>query len=152
MFKRIIASLLLVVATVAVDNRFFEKPNEAIISGESKERKPKHPILSGTVVAYYENEYQRYAVDMLIQMNKLEQWTCLYTLWTRESNWRPKAVNRKSGAYGIAQFMPETWALVGHKRTNNGFVQVEAGLKYIQRKYGGNICKALGSNLSRGWY
>jgi len=148
MFRRVLASLLLVIATVAVDNRFFDKPNEASISGKVK----KQPTLSGTVVAYYENEYQRYAVDMLIQMDKLEQWTCLYTLWMRESNWRPKALNKDSGAYGIAQFMPATWELVGHKRTNNGFVQVEAGLKYIQRKYGGNICKALGSNLSRGWY
>lgn len=148
MFKRILAVLLLVVATVAVDNRFFEEPNKASTSDKVK----RHPVLSGTVVAYYENEYQRYAVDMLIQMDKLEQWTCLYTLWTRESNWRPKALNKESGAYGIAQFMPVTWELVGHKRTNNGFTQVEAGLKYIQRKYGGNICKALGSNLSRGWY
>ena len=63
-----------------------------------------------------------------------------------------KQVQGASGEFGLFQFMPATWALVGHKRTNNGFVQVEAGLKYIQRKYGGNICKALGSNLSRGWY
>lgn len=148
MFKRIVSALLLVVATVAIDNRFFENSNEASISGIPVE----HPTLGGTVVAYYENEYQRYAVDMLTQMNKLEQWSCLYELWTRESNWRPKAYNKTSGAYGIAQFMPVTWSLVGFKRTSDGFVQVEAGLAYIQRKYGGNICKALGSNLSRGWY
>lgn len=147
MFKRIIASLLLVVATLAIDNRFFEKPNEASISGSGVSN-----ATAGEVVAYYENEYQRYAVDMLIQMDKLEQWSCLYTLWTKESNWRTRALNKKSGAYGIAQFMPETWGLVGFKRTNDGFIQVEAGLAYIQRKYGGNICKALGSNLSRGWY
>lgn len=146
MFRRVLASLLLVIATVAVDDRFFDSHTLTVTDKE------REPTLSGTVVAYYENEYQRYAVDMLIQMDKLEQWTCLYTLWMRESNWRPKALNKDSGAYGIAQFMPATWALVGHKRTNNGFVQVEAGLKYIQRKYGGNICKALGSNLSRGWY
>jgi len=48
--------------------------------------------------------------------------------------------------------MPKTWALVGAKKTSNGFKQVEAGLLYIDRKYGGNICKALGSNLGRGWY
>lgn len=145
MFKRIIASLLLVVATLAIDNRFFDKPAEIAGSNLSN-------TTAGEVVAYYENEYQRYAVDMLIQMDKLEQWSCLYTLWTKESNWRTRALNKKSGAYGIAQFMPETWGLVGFKRTNDGFIQVEAGLAYIQRKYGGNICKALGSNLSRGWY
>ena len=147
MIKRVVASLLLVVATLAIDNRFFEEPNGASISGSGVSN-----ATAGEVVAYYENEYQRYAVDMLIQMDKLEQWSCLYTLWTKESIWRTRALNKKSGAYGIAQFMPVTWKLVGFKRTDDGFIQVEAGLAYIQRKYGGNICKALGSNLSRGWY
>jgi hypothetical protein len=145
--KRIIAGLLLIVATVAIDNRFFDKPNGALISGSNK-----GAPMAGEVVAYYQNEYQRYAVDLLIQRDKLEQWSCLYELWTRESNWRPKARNKTSGAYGIAQFMPVTWSLVGFKRTDDGFTQVEAGLKYIDRKYGGNICKALASNLSRRWY
>lgn len=146
MFKRMVAIFLLVTASVAIDDRFFDKSHVPV----SNLNRDGH--IAGTVVAFYENEYQRYAVDMLTQMNKLEQWSCLYTLWTRESNWNPDSFNRKSGAYGIAQFMPSTWRLVGFKRTDNGFVQVEAGLAYIQRKYGGNICKALGSNLSRGWY
>ncbi len=113
---------------------------------------PKGENIAGTVVVFYENEYQKHAIDLLTQMNKLEEWTCLYTLWTRESNWNPKSLNKKSGAYGIAQFMPATWALVDAKKTSDGFEQVELGLAYIKRKYGGNICKALGSNLGRGWY
>lgn len=146
MFKRIIAIFLIVTASVAIDDRFFDKARVPVAPLSSNQR------IAGTVVAFTENEYQRYAVDLLTQMNKLEQWSCLYTLWLRESNWNPRSFNRKSGAYGIAQFMPSTWELVGFKRTANGFVQVEAGLAYIQRKYGGNICKALGSNLARGWY
>jgi hypothetical protein len=146
MFKRIISIFLIVTASVAIDDRFFDK-SHVPVAPLGKERG-----VAGTVIVFYENEYQRYAVDMLTQMGKLEQWSCLYTLWMRESNWNPKSTNRDSGAHGIAQFMPSTWKLVGFKRTDNGFVQVEAGLAYIQRKYGGNICKALGSNLSRGWY
>jgi soluble lytic murein transglycosylase-like protein len=145
MLKRIIVLFLIVTCSVAVDDRFFDKSHIPIEPVTNKQ-------IAGTVVAFYENEYQRYAIDLLTQRGKLEQWYCLYTLWTRESNWNPRSLNRKSGAYGIAQFMPETWALVNAKRTSNGFRQVEAGLAYIQRKYGGNICKALGSNLARGWY
>lgn len=146
MFKRLIAMFLVITISVAIDDKFFDKSHVSVIP------LPKDERIAGTVIAFYENEYQRYAVDLLTEMDKLEQWTCLYTLWTRESNWNPKSHNRKSGAYGIAQFMPATWALVGAKKTDDGFVQVEAGLAYIQRKYGGNICKALGSNLGRGWY
>ena len=146
MFKRLVAIFLIVTASVAIDDRFFDNSHVPITPAI------KDGHVSGSVVVFYENEYQRYAVDLLTQMDKLEQWTCLYTLWTRESNWRPNSLNRKSGAYGIAQFMPATWQLVGFKRTSDGFVQVEAGLAYIERKYGGNICKALASNLSRKWY
>lgn len=145
MFKRIVSIVLLVTATIAIDNRFFEREHIPL-ANTSKDG------VAGEVVAFYENEYQRYAIDLLMEQGKLEQWSCLYTLWVRESNWRPKAHNRSSGAYGIAQFMPYTWKQVGFKRTDDGFVQVEAGLAYIERKYGGNICKALASNLSRKWY
>jgi membrane-bound lytic murein transglycosylase MltF len=107
---------------------------------------------AGEVVAYYENEYQHYAIEMLIEQDSIEQWTCLYTLWTRESNWRPKAHNKSSGAYGIAQFMPRTWITLGVKKTDDGFKQVEAGLAYIDRRWGGNICKALSHSLAKGYY
>lgn len=145
MFKRIVVTFLIVTLSVAIDDRFFDTS-----------RVPVAPLnkgrVAGTVIAYYENEYQQHAVNLLTKMGKIEQWPCLYELWTRESNWNPRSLNSESGAYGIAQFMPETWRLVKQKRTSNGFIQVEAGLRYIKRKYGGNICKALGSNLARGWY
>ena len=107
---------------------------------------------AGEVIAYYENEYQHYAIELLNEQGNIEQWTCLYTLWTRESNWRPKAQNKSSGAYGIAQFMPSTWINVGMKKTDDGIKQVEAGLLYIDRRWGGNICKALSHSLAKGYY
>lgn len=143
MFKQLAYTFLVATLAVVLNNKLFGTvPIEPL---------PNRHI-QGTVVAFHENEYQRHAIELLTQRGQLESWACLYTLWTRESNWNPKSLNRKSGAYGIAQFMPKTWALVGAKKTSNGFKQVEAGLLYIDRKYGGNICKALGSNLGRGWY
>lgn len=110
---------------------------------------------AGRVIAYYENDYQRYAIDQLTKQDKLEQWSCLYELFKRESNWRPAALNKHSKSSGIAQLKPETWKLVGIKPTADGYKQVDAGLKYIERHYGkskGAICKAYAHHLAKGWY
>ena len=107
----------------------------------------------GKVVAYYQNDYQRYAVDKLIEHDDLEQYSCLYELWTLESNWRPEALNKSSKAMGIAQLMPNTWKIIKVKPTINGYLQVDAGLKYIDRHYGkGGICRAYAHHLAKGWY
>ena len=108
----------------------------------------------GEVVAYYINEYQRYAIQRLIEQDKLEQYPCLYELWTKESNWRPAALNKSSKAMGIAQLMPQTWVNIKVKPTKDGFKQVDAGLLYIDRKFGknGGICRAYAHHLAKGWY
>ena len=108
----------------------------------------------GRVIAYYDNDYQRYAIDKLTKMNILEQYPCLFELWIEESNWRPKARNKSSGALGIAQLMPDTWININVKPTLNGYAQVDAGLAYIERKYGkkGAICRAYAHHLAVGWY
>lgn len=117
--------------------------------------KPDSVKVNGNlVVAYYHNDYQRYAIEELIKSDQLEQYPCLHELWTKESNWRPKALNKSSHAYGIAQLLPVTWKLVGFKQTDDGYAQVDAGLAYIQRKYGkgGSICRAYAHHLAKGWY
>lgn len=109
-------------------------------------------VRGGEVVMYYENEYQKHAIKILMDRGQVEQWSCLYTLWTRESNWRPKAYNKSSKTMGIAQFKPQTWHNVGYKPTWNGYVQVDAGFAYIDRRWGGNMCKALAHSLAKGYY
>jgi hypothetical protein len=107
----------------------------------------------GKVIAYYHNDYQRYAIDQLTKQDNLEQYPCLYELWTKESLWNPKSLNKSSKALGIAQLLPSTWKLIKVKPTINGYEQVDAGLKYIDRHYGkGNICKAYAHHLAKNWY
>ena len=109
----------------------------------------------GKVIAYYQNDYQRYAIEQLTKKDKLEQWSCLYELWTRESNWRPKAKNKTSSAMGIPQLLDGTWKNIGLKPTWDGMKQVDAGLKYLEHRYGNtrnNICKAYAHHLAKGWY
>lgn len=108
---------------------------------------------TGKVIAYYHNDYQRYAIDRLVERNTLEQYPCLFELWTRESNWRPSALNKNGGAYGIAQLTPKTWKILGIKPSKNPEIQINAGLMYIDRHYGkGGICRAYAHHLAKGWY
>jgi hypothetical protein len=108
----------------------------------------------GRLVAYYQNDYQRYAIDKLAEQDKLEQYPCLHELWTKESNWRPKAKNKSSGAFGIAQLQLKTWKILKVRPTPNGYRQVDAGLLYIDRHYGktGGVCRAYAHWLAKGWY
>ena len=111
--------------------------------------KPPH----GKVIAYYQNDYQRYALDRLVELNMLEQYSCLYELWMRESNWRPEAKSKKSSAYGIPQLLNSTWKNIKVRPTRDGYKQVDAGLRYIKHRYGSNgVCKAYAHHLAKGWY
>lgn len=71
------------------------------------------------------------------------QMTCLDTLWTRESNWRPTAKNPHSTAYGIPQ-------ILGMKETNP-YKQIITGLTYIHTRYG-TPCAALTHHKKQGTY
>lgn len=123
----------------------------ALVLKEPAEMIVKPP--QGKVIAYYQNEYQRYAIERLTEMNMLEQYPCLYELWMRESNWRPEAKNKKSTAYGIPQLLNSTWKNIKVKPTSNGRKQVDAGLRYIKHRYGTNgVCKAYAHHLAKGWY
>jgi hypothetical protein len=65
-----------------------------------------------------------------------DQWNSLDALFNKESNWNHKAQNPTSTAFGIAQFLNSTWATVGAKKTGDPAGQIDAGLKYIQQRYG----------------
>jgi hypothetical protein len=106
----------------------------------------------GTVVAYYDNDYQKYAVEQLIKRQQIQEWYCLWSLWTKESNWNPKSRNHQSKAYGIPQIEPYILNLMHYKQSSNGYTQVLYGLAYIDRRYSGSPCKAYASSLARGWY
>jgi soluble lytic murein transglycosylase-like protein len=107
----------------------------------------------GKVIAYYQNDYQRFAIEELAKRDNIEQYPCLYELWTRESNWRPKAKNKESSAMGIPQLLSSTWKNIGLKPTWDGYKQVSAGLDYIDRRYGKKgVCRAYAHHLAKRWY
>jgi hypothetical protein len=80
------------------------------------------------------------------------QFQCLDRLWTRESGWNYRAVNRSSGAYGIAQSLPGSkMAAVGADWRTNAITQIKWGLNYIDDRYG-TPCGAWAHSQSTGWY
>ena len=144
MFKHIHPHARLWIATVVILGIFLVfNPRVQIISHAPK----------GEVIAYYHNEYQRHAIQLLTKQNKLEQYPCLDELWMEESNWRPKAKNKESSAMGIPQLLNSTWKNIGLKPTWDGSKQVSAGLKYLDHRYGKKgVCRAYAHHLAKGWY
>ncbi len=81
-----------------------------------------------------------------------DQFSCLVSLWTRESNWLTTATNPSSGAYGIPQSLPAgKMADAGADWLTNYRTQVNWGLNYIKGRYG-SPCAAWGHSQSVGWY
>ncbi|MCD5310508.1 aggregation-promoting factor C-terminal-like domain-containing protein [Kineosporia babensis] len=80
------------------------------------------------------------------------QYTCLDSLWTRESNWNYQATNPSSGAYGIPQALPgDKMGASGSDWKTNPITQIRWGLDYIAERYG-NPCGAWEHSEAKGWY
>lgn len=80
------------------------------------------------------------------------QYSCLVSLWNRESHWNVYATNASSGAYGIPQALPgDKMASVGADWQSNPRTQIIWGLGYISGRYS-TPCGAWTSSETRGWY
>jgi hypothetical protein len=85
------------------------------------------------------------------KVGSADQFGCLEKLWGKESGWNPNAQNPTSTAYGIPQFLNSTWASTGIAKTSDGYRQIDAGLIYIDSRYG-SPCGAWSHSQSTGWY
>ena len=63
------------------------------------------------------------------------QWDSFNWIAITESEWNPTAQNPKSTAYGIGQFLNDTWGNYGYTKTDDPYVQIEAMIDYIQDRY-----------------
>ena len=86
-------------------------------------------------------DYKTYSL-YLLDFN-YKQFNCLDKLYTKESNWRPEAVNGSHN--GIPQGRSEWLATV------DGYKQVVWGLNYISGRYG-EPCAALDHWSKYGWH
>ena len=88
-------------------------------------------------------EKEKYKLYSHIKLTNSRQYLCLEKLWTRESQWNPKAKNKHSTAYGIPQLLK--------LKIKDPYLQIDAGLKYISHRYN-KPCKALAFHLKHGYY
>ena len=80
-----------------------------------------------------------------------KEFGCLNQLVILESHWNAYAKNPRSGAYGIFQFMPQTWGNYRVVKTSDPYKQVSYGLRYIKVRYGSE-CQALNFHYAKGWF
>jgi len=80
-----------------------------------------------------------------------DQFSCLVSLWNKESGWRTDAQN-PSGAYGIPQALPGSkMASAGADWQTNAATQITWGLNYIASVYG-TPCSAWAHSQATNWY
>lgn len=81
-----------------------------------------------------------------------DQFSCLDTLWQKESGWNYAAYNKSSGATGIVQALPGSkMASAGADWATNATTQISWGLTYIEDRYG-SPCSAMAHSRSVNWY
>jgi hypothetical protein len=90
------------------------------------------------------NATDAYKIYAHIKIGSYRQFVCLEKLYTKESNWRPKANNAKSTAYGIPQLL--------NLKETNPYKQIDLGLKYIDKRYKGSPCLAWAHYKKHRWY
>ena len=81
-----------------------------------------------------------------------DEFSCLASLWEKESNWNYLAMNPSSGATGIAQALPgDKMATVADDWASSARTQIIWGLEYIAATYG-SPCSAWGNSQATNWY
>ena len=81
-----------------------------------------------------------------------DQFSCLNSLWTKESGWNYQAYNSSGGATGIPQALPGSkMASAGSDWQTNAATQIAWGLGYIDAVYGAP-CSAWGHSQASNWY
>jgi hypothetical protein len=112
--------------------------------------------LASPSVKYFDAEALAF-LTVYTQNWTVAEWQCLRNIWMKESHFNPKAENKSSGAYGIAQFMPSTWGNYKVTKTSEAKLQIKYGLRYIEVRYGdaenpNGACNAWAFWQKNKWY
>jgi hypothetical protein len=84
-------------------------------------------------------------------MVSAKEYEALEELIMLESSWNPDAQNKKSTAYGLGQFIDQTWDEVGIEKSSDYRIQLVAAHSYVMQRYGSWV-KALEFRKANGYY
>jgi hypothetical protein len=124
---------------------------EPVVKKETETKKSTSAPLP--VVKADPGSAQAIAHDMVMARGWGEdQFSCLVSLWKKESGWRVNASNPSSGAYGIPQALPGSkMGSAGSDWATNPATQITWGLGYITGRYG-TPCGAWSHSQAKNWY
>jgi hypothetical protein len=105
---------------------------------------------SGGPTSAPSGDIQSYAKSRLDQLGWGNQWDAFNRLVTQESSWNPNAVNKSSGAWGLAQILPSAHRDI-RPGSLNADQQIDWMLNYIKGRYG-NPSNAWSFHLKNNWY
>jgi hypothetical protein len=119
----------------------------------AQQQPAQQPTQPTTVSSAPSGSPQQIAMAMLGSYGwSSSQFSCLDSLWNRESGWNASAANPSSGAYGIPQALPGSkMASAGSDWQTSAATQIRWGLGYIQGTYG-SPCGAWAHEEADGWY
>ena len=86
---------------------------------------------------------ETYKIYAHIKLLNSKEFICIDRLWTKESQWNPKANNPTSTAYGIPQLLK--------LKEKDPYKQIDLGIKYIHKRYG-TACNAWAFFRVKGYY
>ena len=86
---------------------------------------------------------ETYKIYAHIKLLNSKEFICIDRLWTKESQWNPKANNPTSTAYGIPQLLK--------LKEKDPYKQIDLGIKYIHKRYG-TACNAWAFFRAKGYY
>ena len=144
-----------VVAKVLVGKKVLSKPRSAVyIVGTGKPTVVEASLQAAAKKTGTPNGNKVFAQAYIQKTHgwSAGEFSCLTSLWNRESHWRHTARNRGSGAYGIPQAMPGSkMAKFGADWQTNPVTQIKWGVNYIAKRYK-TPCNALAHSHATGWY
>ena len=130
-----------------------QRRQAAAAAREARQRRDRAARSASRSVSYDGNP-QRIAAAMMAERYGwgADEFSCLSSLWERESSWEVHASNPSSGAYGIPQALPGAkMSAYGADWQDNAVTQIEWGLAYVNQSYG-SPCGAWSTFRSQGWY